>query len=138
MSYKLVAKKEAKRSASLTFYLFSSNYLTNSIKYEHNVRCNFLFFFQGHLKEGYGRLISAYTMLLNQKLIFHRKVSLADKDSDSISITHNTYQTFTADNIFKLCCFFKIGECSGSVVECLIRDRGVAGSSLTSCTELCL
>ena len=43
--------------------------------------CNFLFYFQGHLKEGYGRLISAYTMLLNQKLIFHRKVSLADKGS---------------------------------------------------------
>lgn len=27
----------------------------------------------GHLKEGYGKLIAAYTTLLNQKLIFHRK-----------------------------------------------------------------
>ena len=27
-------------------------------------------------------------------------------------------------------------ECSGSVVECLTRDRGVAGSSLTGVTAL--
>ena len=29
------------------------------------------------------------------------------------------------------------GERSGSVVECLTRDRGVAGSSLTGVTVLC-
>ena len=28
-------------------------------------------------------------------------------------------------------------ECSGSVVECLTRDRGAADSSLTGVTELC-
>ena len=28
-------------------------------------------------------------------------------------------------------------ECSGSVVECLTRDRGAAGSSFTSITALC-
>ena len=28
-------------------------------------------------------------------------------------------------------------ECSGSVVECLTRDRGAAGSSLTGITALC-
>ena len=28
-------------------------------------------------------------------------------------------------------------ECSGSVVECLTRDRGVAGSGLTVVTALC-
>ena len=30
-----------------------------------------------------------------------------------------------------------IRECSGSVVECLTRDRGAAGSSLTGVTALC-
>ena len=28
----------------------------------------------GHLKEGYGRLISAYAKLIIQKLLFHKKV----------------------------------------------------------------
>ena len=28
-------------------------------------------------------------------------------------------------------------ECSGSMLECLTQDRGVAGSSLTSGTALC-
>ena len=30
-----------------------------------------------------------------------------------------------------------LGECSGSVVECLTRDRRATGSSLTSITALC-
>ena len=29
------------------------------------------------------------------------------------------------------------GECSGSVVECLTRDRGAVGLSLTGVTVLC-
>ena len=32
---------------------------------------------------------------------------------------------------------FPFGERSGSVVECLTRDRGAAGSSLTGVTALC-
>ena len=31
----------------------------------------------------------------------------------------------------------KSEERGGSVVECLTQDRGVVGSSLTSCTALC-
>ena len=35
------------------------------------------------------------------------------------------------------CTVLQIWECSGSVVECLTRDRGAAGSSLTGITALC-
>ena len=42
-------------------------------------------------------------------------------------------------NDFKISIIFFISkcECSGSVVECLTRDQGAVGSSLTGVTVLC-
>ena len=40
-------------------------------------------------------------------------------------------------NIYMFWVLKKLIEHTGSVVECLTRDRGAAGSSLTSVTVLC-
>ena len=76
-------------------------------------------------------------------------VSILDS---SVMLGNYLQQMTSADNIFR-CIFFLVllglslniwthwrggcGEGSGSVVECLTRDRGVAGSSLTGITALC-
>ena len=72
----------------------------------------------------------------------------------SVMLGNYLQQTTSADNIFR--CIFFLGalrvnqfmpnvfshfyqlvrECSGSVVECLTRDRRAAGSSLTGVTSL--
>ena len=51
------------------------------------------------------------------------------------------YIIYIAHLFLTIICFTKsspkIWERSGSVVECLTRDRGAAGSSLTGVTALC-
>ena len=55
-------------------------------------------------------------------------------------ISSKTFQHFWLACIFSslLCCIYPLlREHSGSVIECLTRDRGAAGSSLTGITVLC-
>lgn len=54
---------------------------------------------QGHLKDGYGRLISAYTKLLVQKLNFHKKVSTPLKTTLLDDFTYSLVVGFTAMNL---------------------------------------
>jgi len=54
------------------FYLRTQVHCINKLCKFVYVYCYYVF--QGHLRDGYGKLISAYTTLLNQKLAFHRKV----------------------------------------------------------------
>ena len=48
------------------------------------------------------------------------------------SLSYNSFVTLSLYNMIPS------RECSGSVVECLTRDRGATGSSLTGITALCL
>ena len=63
-----------------------------------------------------------------------------DSESESEGIIHNL--TSPSENIAserdtdQLACY-RNWERSGSVVECLTRDRGTTGSSLTGVTALC-
>ena len=82
--------------------------------------------------------------ILPRITIWHHKACLVMTNSDPegrifLSHPHTNYGFFFLSSIESVFTFFKKAprERSGSVVECLTRDRRAVGSSLTGVTALC-